>query len=41
MSAVAWAVVYSYSFLETIQLALFMIVRDYLLTGIVVATILW
>jgi len=38
---VAWAVVYSYSIIETIELAFFMIVRDYLLTGIVVATILW
>lgn len=37
----AWAVVYSYSIFETIELAVFMIVRDYLLTGIVVATILW
>ncbi|KAF9455879.1 UNC-50-like protein [Collybia nuda] len=41
VSAVAWAVVYSYSFLETIQLAFFMILRDYLLSGMVIATILW
>ncbi|RDB30395.1 Protein unc-50 [Hypsizygus marmoreus] len=41
VSAVAWAVVYSYSIFETIQLAFFMILRDYLLTGIVIATILW
>lgn len=41
VSAVVWAVVYSYSIFETIELAFLMIVRDYLLTGIVVATILW
>ncbi|KAF5383113.1 hypothetical protein D9615_005058 [Tricholomella constricta] len=41
VSAIAWAVVYQYSIFETIELAFFMIVRDYLLTGIVVATILW
>ena len=33
--------VYSYSIFETIELAFFMIVRDYLLTGVVIATILW
>lgn len=41
MSAVAWSVVYSYSVFEALRLAVFMIVRDYLLTGIVIATILW
>lgn len=41
MSAVAWSVVYSYGILDAIKLALFMILRDYLSTGIVVATILW
>ncbi|KAF8067747.1 UNC-50 [Lyophyllum atratum] len=41
VSAIAWAVVYQYSIFEAIELAFFMIVRDYLLTGAVVATILW
>ena len=41
MSAIAWSVVYSYSVWEALQLALLMIFRDYLLVGIVVATILW
>ncbi|KAK0442119.1 UNC-50-like protein [Armillaria borealis] len=34
VSAVAWAVVYSYTIFEAIQLAFLMIARDYLLTGI-------
>ncbi|OCH88399.1 UNC-50-like protein [Obba rivulosa] len=41
VAAVAWSVVYSYTPLQAIQLALVMIIRDYLLVGIVVATILW
>ncbi|KAF8237381.1 UNC-50 [Tricholoma matsutake] len=41
VSAVAWSVVYSYSIFETIELAFFMVVRDYLLTGMAVATVLW
>ncbi|KAG7447016.1 UNC-50-like protein [Guyanagaster necrorhizus] len=41
VSAVAWAVVYSYTIFEAIELAFLMIARDYLLTGIVIATLLW
>jgi len=41
VSAVAWAVVYSLSLLEALKLAVLMIMRDFLLTGVVVATILW
>lgn len=41
VSAIAWSVVYAYGPLQAIQLALLMILRDYLLVGIVVATILW
>ncbi|TFK41449.1 UNC-50 [Crucibulum laeve] len=41
VSAVAWGVVYSYNIFEIINLALFMIVRDFLLSGVVVATLLW
>ncbi|KAK0449637.1 UNC-50 family-domain-containing protein [Desarmillaria tabescens] len=41
VSAVAWAVIYSYTILEAIQLAFLMIARDYLLTGVVIATLLW
>ncbi|KAG7097820.1 hypothetical protein E1B28_005138 [Marasmius oreades] len=41
VAAVAWSLVYSYSFSQTLELIFFMIVRDFLLSGIVVATILW
>lgn len=41
MSAIAWALVYYRSPLETIRLALLMIFRDYLLVGVVVATLIW
>ncbi|KAF5356536.1 hypothetical protein D9758_008273 [Tetrapyrgos nigripes] len=41
VSAIVWSVVYSYSFFEAIQLAFFMVARDYLLTGIIIATVLW
>ncbi|KAI0784120.1 UNC-50-like protein [Abortiporus biennis] len=41
VSAIAWSVVYSYSPLQAIRLALLMIFRDYLLVGIIIATILW
>ena len=41
VSAIAWSVVYMYGVLGAIRLAFFMIARDYLLTGVVVATILW
>jgi UNC-50 family len=41
VSAMAWSVVYSYSLLEFVKLALLMILRDYLCVGVVVATILW
>ncbi|KAI0747165.1 UNC-50-like protein [Daedaleopsis nitida] len=41
VSAVAWSVVYSYSVWGAIQLAILMILRDYLLVGISIASILW
>jgi len=41
VSAVAWSVVYSYSPLEFVKLALLMILRDYLCVGAIVATTLW
>jgi len=41
VSAIAWAVVYSYSIFDTIKLAVLMILRDYLLSGIIIASILW
>jgi hypothetical protein len=41
VAAVAWSVVYSYSLVGCFQLALLMILRDFLLVGIVVATIFW
>jgi len=41
VSAIAWSISYSYTPLQAIQLALLMIFRDYLLVGVVIATILW
>jgi len=41
VSAIAWAVVYSYSIFDTIKLTVLMILRDYLLSGIIIASILW
>ncbi|KAH9849020.1 UNC-50-like protein [Lenzites betulinus] len=41
VSAVAWSVVYSYSLWGAIELAFLMIIRDFLLGGIVVATAIW
>ena len=41
VSAVIWGVVYSYSFQGYITLAFTMILRDFLLSGIIVATIIW
>ncbi|PFH47717.1 hypothetical protein AMATHDRAFT_67054 [Amanita thiersii Skay4041] len=41
VSAIAWAVVYSYSVAQAAKLAILMILRDYLLSGMIVASILW
>jgi hypothetical protein len=41
VSAIAWGVVYSYSIVEMITLAVLMVLRDFLLSGFIVATILW
>ncbi|KIY48492.1 UNC-50 protein [Fistulina hepatica ATCC 64428] len=41
VSAVAWSVVYKYSLAQAARLALLMILRDYFLTGIIIASILW
>ena len=41
VSAFAWAVVYSYNPLRAIELAIVMVLRDYLLVGAVVASFLW
>lgn len=41
VSAIAWGVVYSYGLVEMLTLAVLMILRDFLLSGIVVATLLW
>ncbi|KAJ4466988.1 UNC-50 [Lentinula aciculospora] len=41
VSAITWSFAYSYTVRQAFKLALFMILRDYLLTGIVVATVLW
>jgi len=41
VSAIAWSLVYSYSIIEAIRLAFLMIFRDFLLSGFIVATLLW
>lgn len=41
MSAIAWGVVYSYSIVEMITLAVLMVLRDFLLSGFIIATVLW
>ncbi|KZT18939.1 UNC-50-like protein [Neolentinus lepideus HHB14362 ss-1] len=41
VAAIAWSVVYSFGVLDAIRLAFLMIFRDYLLIGIINATILW
>lgn len=41
VSAIAWSVVYSYTPFQVIQLALLMIIRDYLFVGALIATLLW
>ncbi|CEL62791.1 Protein unc-50 homolog OS=Homo sapiens GN=UNC50 PE=1 SV=2 [Rhizoctonia solani AG-1 IB] len=41
VSAVAWGLVYSFSPFEIIKLALLMVIRDFVLSGAVVATIVW
>lgn len=41
VAAVAWSIVYSYSPLQAVRLAFVMILRDYLLIGVLSATLLW
>ncbi|KAF8156847.1 UNC-50 [Crassisporium funariophilum] len=41
VSAIAWGVVYSYDLGGMIQIAMFMIIRDFLLSGVIVATVIW
>ncbi|KAJ7154671.1 UNC-50 [Mycena filopes] len=41
VSAFAWSLVYSLSIIQALELALFMILRDFLLSGVVISTILW
>ncbi|KAJ7718696.1 UNC-50 [Mycena maculata] len=41
VAAVAWSLVYSLSLWQALELALLMILRDFLLSGIIISTILW
>ncbi|KAJ7098266.1 UNC-50 [Mycena epipterygia] len=41
VSAVAWSLVYSLSILQALQLAILMVLRDFLLSGIIISTVLW
>lgn len=41
VAAVVWAVTYNLSPFQYLRLAAIMIIRDYLATGVVVATLLW
>ncbi|KAJ7484390.1 UNC-50 [Mycena latifolia] len=41
VSAVAWSLVYSLSLLQMLELALLMVFRDFLLSGVIISTVLW
>jgi len=41
VAALAWGIVYRVGLWATLSLVLFMILRDFLLSGIIVATVLW
>lgn len=41
VSAIAWGIVYSYNVQGILHIALLMILRDFLLSGVVIATLLW
>jgi len=41
VSAVVWSIAYKFNPIKAIGLALLMIFRDYLLVGVIVATVLW
>ncbi|KAJ7636923.1 UNC-50 [Roridomyces roridus] len=41
VSAIAWSLIYSLGIIQALQLALIMILRDFLLSGVVISTILW
>jgi len=41
VSAIAWGIVYSYNVREILSIALIMIFRDFLLSGVIIATLLW
>ncbi|KAJ8087550.1 hypothetical protein PM082_006381 [Marasmius tenuissimus] len=41
VAAIAWSLVYSFTFFEAFELIILMITRDFLLSGIVVATVIW
>ncbi|KAF7291957.1 hypothetical protein MIND_01221300 [Mycena indigotica] len=41
VSAIAWSLVYSLGIFEALQLAILMVLRDFLLSGIIISTILW
>ncbi|KAF8122851.1 UNC-50 [Boletus edulis] len=40
VAAMGWSVVYSYTFLDAVKLAFVMILRDFLLVGVIIATLL-
>ena len=41
VSAVTWSIVYSFGPKQAVELGLLMIFRDFLLSGVIIATILW
>nr|GAT48853.1 predicted protein [Mycena chlorophos] len=41
VAAVAWSLVYSLGIFEALELAILMVLRDFLLSGIIISTILW
>jgi len=41
VSAITWSIVYSFSPKQAIELGLLMVFRDFLLSGVLIATVLW
>ena len=41
VSAIAWGIAYSYNVQEILNIAFLMIFRDFLVCGVVIATLIW
>ena len=41
VAAIAWSIVWSYDLYDAIRLVFLMVFRDFLLVGVILATLLW